>query len=81
MKNTAKGVNKIEKGKLNHHTYKRVHEGIIKNVKSVCSNIQSVKNQLYTLKVVKNSLVKLDRKRYWIDSEKSVGYSHPSISS
>ena len=46
VKNTAKGVNKIEKGKLNHQTYKKVHEGVIKNVKSVCSNIQSVKIQL-----------------------------------
>ena len=29
----------------------------------------------------KNALVKLDRKRYWVNGEKSYGYGHPGIES
>ena len=64
------------KSKIVKHI-QNVHEGVIRNVKPDCSKILSVKFQLYTIKVVKNSLTKLDRN--WIGSEKGVGYGQLSI--
>ena len=79
VKNTAKGVNKSEKSKLKHDIYRDIHDGVIKNVSSTCPTIRSYQNKLYTIVVNKHALAKLDRKRYWINREESVGYGHPSI--
>ena len=78
-KNTAKGVNRSVKIKLKHEIYKKIHDGTLKEIQSVCPTIRSIKNNLYTLETKKHALVKLDRKRFWIDRETSVGYGHPSI--
>jgi len=78
-KNTAKGVNKSQKNELKHEIYKQIHDGTLKEIQSICPTIRSIKNNLYTLETKKHALVKLDRKRYWIDREISVGYGHPSI--
>ena len=78
-KNTAKGVNRSEKNKLKHETYKKIHDGTLKEIQSICPTIRSIKNNLYTIETKKHALVKLDRKRFWIDRDTSVGYGHPSI--
>ena len=79
IKNTAKGINKSEKIKLRHELYNKVHSGDSIPVKATCSNIRSNENNLYTMQMQKNALVKLDRKRYWDDHNKSYGYGHPAI--
>ena len=77
IKNTAKGVNKTEKNKLRHEIYRDVHDGTTVKTQAICSTIRSFHNKLYTLKIKKNALVKIDRKRFWINREKSLAYDHP----
>ena len=64
---------------MKHEIYQKIHDGTLKEIQSVCPTIRSIENNLYTLQTKKHALVKLDRKRYWIDRENSVGYGHPSI--
>ena len=79
VKNAAKGVNRSEKNKLKHEIYQQIHDGTLKEIQSVCPTIRSIENNLYTLQTKKHALVKLDRKRYWLDRENSVAYGHPSL--
>ena len=78
-KNTAKGVNHSEKIKLKHDLYRQVHDGTLNNVTATCSNIRSKNNILYTLISKKAALVKVERKRYWLNAVDSVAFDHPSI--
>ena len=77
VKNTAKGVNRSQKANFRHDTYRDVHDGIVKEIRAPCATIRSIKNKLYTLTVVKKALSKMDRKRIWLNANKSVGYGHP----
>ena len=76
-KSAAKGINKSEKVKLRHELYNKVHNGVSGRVMATCSNIRSIENNLYTMQMQKNALVKLDRKRHWVDRKKSYAYGHP----
>ena len=78
LKNTAKGIDRSEQIRLRHEIYNKVHSGESNQVKATCSNIRSIENNLYTMQMEKNALVKLDRKRYWDNREKSYGYGHPA---
>ena len=48
VKNTAKGVNRSEKIKLKHDTYRNIHDGVLKSQSSLCPTIISKQNKLYT---------------------------------
>ena len=48
-KNTAKGVNQSEKNKLKHEMYKKIHDGTLKEIKSICPTISSIENNLFTM--------------------------------
>ena len=74
-------MNRSEKIKLKHDSYRNIHDGVLKSVSSLCPTIISKQNKLYTTCIEKHALVKMDRKRFWLDRENSVGYGHPIIES
>ena len=78
-KNTAKGVNKSEKNKLTHDIYSKVHDLKLKTRFVTCMNIRKMKNRLYTTQTKKRAMTKIDRKRFWLNSERSLAYGHPCI--
>ena len=65
--------------KLKHDLYRQVHDGTLNNVTATCSNIRFKNNVLYTLTSKKVALVKVERKRCWLDRVCSLAFDHPSI--
>ena len=62
---------------MRHEIYRNAHDGTTVKNQATCPTIRSFHNKLYTLKIKKNALVKIDRKRFWINREKSLAYDHP----
>ena len=67
------------KNKEKHYIYSQVHHRTLNNVSATCSNIRSENNVLFNLTSKKVALVKIERKRYWLDADDSVASDHPSI--
>ena len=78
-KSTAKGVNRSSCKNLKHSVYNEIHEGIKSEISVDCVNIRCKKNKLYTVQTRKRALAKLDRKRWYVNGEKSLGFGHPDI--
>ena len=78
-KMSAKGIQGSEKRKLTHKNFNDVHNGVVNSIKTVSTSITSRRNTLYSTKGCKNALIKLNRKRNWLDANKSLGFGHPSI--
>jgi hypothetical protein len=79
VKNAAKGVQMSKKRMLKHEHYRDIHESFILNYVVEICNISSKHCQLYTSKLKKNALSKLDDKRFYISNNKTLAYNHPDI--
>jgi len=55
-RNTTEGVNRSNKIKFRRETYKKVQEIIVKDIRSPCATIKSIKNELYTINITKIAL-------------------------
>ena len=64
---------------MRHETYNNVHEGVVNCATATCNNIRSHHNVLHTVTTKKVALVKVERKRYWLNAVDSVAFDHPSI--
>ena len=74
MINLAKDVNRSS---CNYDIHTRT---IIMNEISVnCTNIRCIKNTFHTLQTRKHALYNLDRNRWWINPEQSLGFRHHDI--
>ena len=79
QKLAAKGVNKHLQKNLLHETYRAIHEQRVKSHVETIYNIASKNCRLFTTRMSKNCLSKLETKRFYIDSDKTLGYGHPDI--
>ena len=52
---------------------------IVKQICAPCATIRSINNKLYTINFVIKALSKMDRKRFWLNHNGSVGYENPMI--
>ena len=80
-KSVAKGVTNGLQQELSHGLYKKVYSGENLEQKSSYCRILSSKYNLYTIKTVKRSLSKVEKKRWWRDMNTSYAYGHPLIPS
>lgn len=62
-----------------HDFYSLVHDVMLDNVTSTCSNIRSKSNILISSTSQKLALVKIERKRYWFNALDNVALNHPLI--
>ena len=54
---------------------------MVKEIRALCATIITVKNNFQAINLVKKARSKLDRKRFCLSPNRSVGYSQPMINS
>jgi len=79
VKSAAKGVPYVNQKNLRHEMYAAIHRGDKVQECVNVVNISSKKSTLYTIRMKKRALCKIEQKRYWVNSEKSYAYGHPYI--
>ena len=79
VKQAAKGVKHSMTKLLTHDIYRDIHNQTKLNFKINIVNIRSKKLHNVTVIESRNALTKVEDKRYYLDSSKSLGYGHPDI--
>jgi hypothetical protein len=79
IKMAAKGVPKCCSKELRHQKYVDIHNNVNKSLVTNFSSIRSIKYNLFTRNMSKRSLCKLEIKRHWLSSDKSLAFGHPDI--
>ena len=75
----ARGVPKHQQRMLRYENYDEIYKGIKSSHDVVVTNIVSKNARPVTRRIKKRGLFLMDLKRFYINANKSLGYTHPKI--